>query len=314
MIEKYEFIDPQCVEIARDSKDARGLRNGTRVEYAYPVAKMCEWLGVSRSGFYEWRDRPASATASRREKLAAAIKEIFTTHRGRYGHRRIWVELARQGWRASKRLVRQLMRDQDLVPVQPKPYRRTTIPDADAAAATPDLVKRDFTADAPGRKLFGDISYIRTWEGWLYIASVIDAHTKAVIGWAMADHMRTDLICDALHMAARNYPINKDAIFHSDRGVQYMSQQFQEVLEHYQIRPSVGRTGICWDNALAESFWAALKNELVYQKVYPTRRKAYADIANYIELYYNRQRLHSGLDYKTPHEVYLEYLNQHQAA
>lgn len=157
-------------------------------------------------------------------------------------------------------------------------------------------------------------TYIPTWEGWVYLATVIDCHTKAVIGWAMDDNYQTPLIEKAMRMAARNYPIPGGAIFHSDRGSNYTSAQFANPLRSLGIRQSVGRTGICYDNAMAESFFGTLKNERVHRVIYATRKQAMADIAAYIELRYNKQRLHSGLDYKTPDEVYIEYLNRQQAA
>jgi putative transposase len=157
-------------------------------------------------------------------------------------------------------------------------------------------------------------SYVHTWAGWLYLATVIDCFNKEIIGYAMADHMRTDLICDALDMATRNHTLAKNCIFHSDRGTQFTSTQFANKLQELDMRQSLGRTGICYDNAMAESFFGALKNELIYRTVYPTRKKARADIARYIETFYNRRRLHSGLDYKTPSEVRTEYLNQQAAA
>ncbi len=190
---------------------------------------------------------------------------------------------------------------------QPRAYKRTTIRDQDADPAIPDLLGRDFSAPAPGVKLVGDITYIRTWQGWLYLATVIDCHTKAVIGWSMAEHMRTDLIADALTMATGNYRLAPGAVFHSDRGTQYTSAQFAALLKEHDMQASMGRTGVCWDNAMAESFFGALKNELVYRHVFPTRERARSAIAEYIEVFYNRQRLHSGLGYKTPLEVLQEY-------
>src|SRR5512132_3096948 len=162
-------------------------------------------------------------------------------------------QLVRWGERVSPELVRTLMRQLGLVACQPRPYRLTTIADA-AAAATPDLVGRDFTAAAPGTRLVGDITYVRTWEGWLYLATVIDCHSKRVIGWSMAEHMRTDLICAAITMAATNVQFAPGAVFHSDRGSQYTSEQFRAHLAAYGLSPSIGRTGVCWDNAMAESF------------------------------------------------------------
>jgi len=291
--EKYSFIDAEKAH--------------------YPVVKMCAWLQVSTSGFYAWRDRPASPTARRRARLARLVQAIFDDSDGTYGYRRVHAALARQGEQASPELVRAIMRELDLVPCQPRPWRPTTTLPGDPAAI-PDLVGRDFTADAPGRKLVGDITYISTWQGWLYLASVIDCATKACIGYAMSDHMRAELVTDALEMAARNYDLAPGAIFHSDRGSQYMSAVFAQTANRLDVRQSVGRTGVCFDNAQAESFNAALKVERVNRTVYPTRDHARADIARYIEFRYNRKRLHSALGYRTPQEAHDEYMNGQLAA
>jgi putative transposase len=280
---------------------------------ALTVLQMCVWLGVSRSGFYEWRSRPESATARRREELRLLIKKAFDDSDGTYGHRRVWAQLARWGVRAGLELVRALMRELGLVACQPRPWRPATTQQG-AAGPIPDLVNRDFSAEVPGQKMVGDITYIPTWEGWLYLATVIDCATRKVVGWAMDDHYRTPLIAAAIGMAARNTDLPVGAVFHSDRGSNYTSGEFAGVLEGLGIRQSVGRTGICFDNALAESFNAAVKVERVHRTVYPTRRKAREDIAGYIELRYNRTRLHSALGYRTPQEAHDEYLNRQLAA
>lgn len=184
MIARYEFIDAQKAH--------------------YPIVLMCAWAGVSRSGFYDWASRPSSATAERRRELAALVAWVFEGSDATYGYRRVHAELDRRGVPCSPELVRSIMRELDLVPCQPKPFRPTTTTPGDAAAV-PDLVRRDFTADAPGVKLVGDITYIPTWRGWAYLATVIDCHTKECIGWALADHLRTDLVVAALDMAAANY-------------------------------------------------------------------------------------------------------------
>jgi putative transposase len=298
--ERYEFI-----EVEKDAVDEAG-------EKKYTIAKMCIWLDVSKSGFYEWRARPESATAQRRAYLAALITQIFADSDETYGHRRVHAQLERQGEPCTPELVRRIMRELGLEPCQPRPWR-LALTEA-SAHLLPDLVARDFTADAPCEKMVGDITYIPTWEGWVYLATVIDCHTKGVIGWAMADNYQTPLIEDAIRMATRNYPIKRGAIFHSDRGSNYTSAQFANTLRSLGIRQSVGRTGICYDNSMAESFFGTLKNERVHRVVYATRKQAMADIAAYIELRYNRQRLHSGLGYKTPNEVYNEYLNRQQTA
>jgi transposase InsO family protein len=279
----------------------------------YSIVKMCAWMGVSTSGFYEWRDRPASATARRRDRLATLIEWIFNDSDQTYGHRRIHAALLRQGERLTPELVRAIMRELGLIPCQPRPFRPTTTVGGDAGPV-PDLVARDFHADAPGSKLVGDITYLPTCEGWLYLATVIDCHTKACIGYALAEHMRADLVIDALQMAARNYTLADDAIFHSDRGTQYSSRSFAEAAAALSVRRSVGRTGSCFDNALAESFNASLKVERVHRTVYPTREHARKDVARYIEFRYNTKRLHSALGYRTPQEVHDEYLNRQIAA
>jgi transposase InsO family protein len=277
------------------------------------IERMTSWLGVSKSGFYEWDGRRPSDAERRREELKIKIKTLFESFDGTYGYRRIHAELVRAGEHVGDELVRKLMRELDLVAVQPKPYKRTTISGA-ADLAVADLVCCDFTAEGPGMKLVGDITYIPTWQGWLFLATVIDCFNKEVIGWAMADHMRTELVTDALDMAARNQVLESGCIMHSDRGAQYTSAEYIATLGELGLQHSLGRTGICFDNALAESFFASLKNERVHQMVYPTRKKAKEDIARYIELFYNRRRIHSALDYRTPHEVRNEYMNSQLAA
>ena len=276
-----------------------------------PITRMCDALDVSTSGFYEWADRAQSARAARRELVAVHVRAAFDAGRGTYGFRRVHAIIARCNdpivASASPKLIRSIMADLGLVACQPRAWRTTTLNDG-TGAHIDDHLRRDFTAERPGQKLVGDITYIRTWEGWLYLATVIDCHSRTVVGWSMADNMRTPLICDALTMAATNIDLPDNAIFHSDRGSQYTSFEFAAHLTKLGLTPSMGRTGVCWDNALAESFFATLKNELVYRTVFSTREKARRAIAEYIEVFYNRQRLHSGLGYKTP----LEVLQQHQ--
>jgi putative transposase len=295
--EVYEFIDAEYATSPA----------------APAITRMCAWLEVSRSGYYEWRSRPESATARRREELKLLIQKAFDDSDGTYGYRRIWWQLARWGVRAGAELVRALMRELGLVACQPRPWRPSTTVQGQAGPI-PDLVNRDFGAEVPGAKMVGDITYIPTWEGWLYLATAIDCATRKVIGWAMGDNYKTPLITAAIEMAARNIDLPGGAIFHSDRGSNYTSGEFAAVLERLGIRQSVGRTGICFDNSLAESFNAALKVERVHRTAYPTRKKAREDIARYIELRYNRTRLHSALAYRTPQEALDEYLNQQLAA
>ena len=293
MSSKYEFIDGEKAN--------------------YPIVKMCRWAGVSKSGFYEWRDRPASATAERRAALAVRIHEIFADADGAAGYRRVHAQLERDGVEAGPELVRLIMAAEGLVACQPRPFRTTTIADGGVAGPV-DLCERDFTAEAPGSKLVGDITYVRTWAGWVYLATVIDCCTRMVVGYTMADHMRTSLVIDALAMARRNVDLVEDCIFHSDRGTQYTSADFAAYLESNKMRGSMGRRGQCWDNAMAESFFAALKNEFVYRTVFPTRGKAVSSIAHWIEIRYNRKRLHSGIGYRTPWEAHNSYVTRSRAA
>jgi putative transposase len=197
----------------------------------YPVLKMCGWLSVSRSGYYEWASREDSAAEKRRGFLRLLITKAFEDSHGTYGHRRIWAQLARWGVHAGLELVRRLMRELGLVPCQPRPWRATTIGDG-RQHVIPDLVARDFTAGVPGRKLVGDITYIPTWEGWVYLATVIDCCTKEVIGWAMADNMKTPLVTAAIGMAAVNVTFADGVVFHSDRGSQGGFNRSSQHLDH----------------------------------------------------------------------------------
>ena len=315
MSEKYALI---AAEWADEYEDPDVWADVVADGAPLSVAGLCKALDVSRSGYYDWVRATPSARAVRRAKVAEHVKAAFKLGRGVYGVRRVHAVLARsldpEVARVSPDLVRVLMRENGLHACQPRAYRVTTVQDRDAAPAIADHVGRDFTAEAPGTKLIGDITYVRTWAGWLYLATVIDCHTKAVVGWSMADHMRTDLVCDAITMAAGNVALLPGAIFHSDRGTQYTSAQFAAHLAKYNITASMGRTGVCWDNAAAESFFGSAKNEPIYRTVFPTRETARRAIAEYIEVFYNRVRLHSSLGYRTPEEVANEYHQSHALA
>lgn len=289
MIERYEII-------AREE----GSKPGD--PFYLSVKRMCSLLAVSASGYYNWKSRGITETAERRIALTVLIKAIFLKSRETYGYRRVAAQLARQGRPAGEELVRQLMRAADLQPKQRRAYKRTTVRDPEAAPA-PDLVRRDFTAAAPGWRLVGDITYIAVGSTFGYLATVIDCYSKAVIGWAFDRHMRASLAVEALEMAARNHRLEPNCIFHSDRGTQYTSKEFRKALKRLNLRGSMGRTGVCWDNSMAESVFASIKNELTHHARYETFAAARQDIANYIELFYNQTRLHSGLGYRTPNEV-----------
>jgi putative transposase len=303
VIEKYSFIDAEYAETP-----------GADTGGAPTIVQMCVWLRVSKSGYYDWRSRPQSAASKRRELLKVKIKALFEANNAEYGYRRMHATLVRGGEQCCPELVRYLMRELGLEPCQPRPWRHSLTEQDGRAGPIPDLVNRDFTAEKPGDKMVGDITYIPTWQGWLYLALVIDCATRKIVGWAMDDNYKTPLIIDAIEMAARNLDLPDGAVFHSDRGSNYTSARFAWALGELGIRQSVGRTGICYDNALSESVNGTLKVELVHRTVYPTYQKAREDIARWIELRYNRTRLHSGLGYRTPQEVMDEYLNGQEAA
>jgi transposase InsO family protein len=279
----------------------------------YKIAWMCRLLGVPRSSFYAWRNRAETATAARRRELAVLVQAAFEAGRGAYGCRRVAAQLNRDGHPCSVGLVADLMRELGLRACQPRAYKRTTVP-GEEPAASPDLIGRDFTAAIPGTRLVGDITYLRTGEGWLYLATVIDLATKMVTGWQLAEHMRTSLVTDALEMAITHGHAAPGAIFHSDRGAQYSSGEFARFCQAHGIRTSVGRTGVCWDNAAAESFFGALKNEMYYRQTFPGRTRARFAVVGYIEVFYNRKRLHSALGYRTPAEALTDYQDAATAA
>lgn len=255
----------------------------------YPIGWMCGLLGVARSSFYAWRRAAVSPSQQRWRRLGELVTHTFHAFRGVYGCRRIARHLNDAGHPCSIGTVAELMREAGLQAAQPRGYKRTTLPDP-AAAPAPDLIGRQFTADAPGQWLVGDITYLHTGQGWLYLATVIDLCTRMVVGWQLADHMRTSLVTDALTMAHNGRHLSPNAVFHSDRGCQYTSAEFGRWCTDHQVRNSVGRTGVCWDNAVAESFFATLKNEMYYRQFFRTRAKARFAVAEYIEVFYNRQR------------------------
>ncbi|MEU4198344.1 IS3 family transposase, partial [Kribbella sp. NPDC026611] len=259
----------------------------------YPVAWMCRLLKVPRSSYYAWRVRAQTPTAARRGELEIQVRRVFDQARQTFGCRRVTAQLNREGFDCSVGLVASLMRQLGLKAVQPRGYRRTTAP-GEQPVQSPDLLERDFAVSscAPGERLVGDITYLRTDQGWLYLATAIDLATRMVIGWQLSDHTRTSLVTDALQMAIQAGRVRPGAIFHSDRGGQYTSAEYVRFCRAHHIRTSLGRTGVCWDNAAAETFFAALKNDLYHRQTWPTRTQARTAVAEYIEIFYNRQRLH----------------------
>ena len=281
----------------------------------YPIGLMIAWAGVSRSGFYDWRDRPASARARRRQELAVIVRWHFEDSDGTYGYRRIAAAMNAAGQHVDASTVRSVMAEQGLVAAQPRSSGpRTTVRARDLEDVADEL-GGDFTATEPGVKLVGDITYIPTWEGWVYLAVVLDCFSKKVVGWALAEHMRTALVIDAMTMAIRNGHVRHGrTVFHSDRGSQYTSEEYRRFCSTRGITRSMGRTGVCWDNAYAESWNGTLKNERVNRMVYPTRQKAVQDVSKWIELRYNQKRLHSALGYMTPNQFHAAWESQQASA
>jgi putative transposase len=268
-------------------------------EKAWPVAWMCKRLDVSRSGFYAWVGRRPPERARRDQQLSVSISAIHTQSRGTYGSPSIRDELAKAGEPVGKKRVARLMRDQGLSGRPKKKFVRTT----DSAHELPvakNLVRRQFEAERPDRLWVADISYIGTWEGFLYLAVVIDVFSRRVVGWAIADHMRTELPLDALSMAVRDRCPPEGLVHHSDRGSQYASHEYQSALKQNAMVCSMSRKGDCWDNAMAESFFATLKNELLYRQPWPTKVRARAAINEYIASFYNGWRRHTGLGGLSP--------------
>ena len=267
------------------------------------VKRACELLKVSRTAFYaRLADKPGPR-AVRDAELTEQIIEVHERSRGTYGAPRVHAVLQREGEECGRRRVARLMRAAGLQGRHRRRRHLTTIPDP-RAAFRPDLIVRDFQPDPAGldARWCGDITYIPTEEGWLYLATVIDIASRRVVGWATADHLRTDLVADALKAACRQRRPIRPVIFHSDRGCQYTSQQFAALAAEFGVRLSVGRTGQCWDNALAESFFATIKRELLDTVTWPSKAVARTAIFDFIEGWYNLQRLHSSLGYRSPAE------------
>jgi len=268
------------------------------------VCKACAMLEVSRSAFYGWHHHTETTRAIADAKLAGQIVEIHKVSRGTYGAPRVTVALRQAGVGAGKKRVARLMAKGGLAGRARRRKVRTTISDPAAQGTMIDRLRRVFdpTSYELDRIYVGDITYIRTHEGWLYLATVIDLASRRVVGFAMADHMRASLVCDALRMAIELRHPAPGFIFHSDRGSQYTSKDFRALLGKHKGLQSLSRPRQCWENAVAESFFATLKEELVYRVVLPTREAARRVIFEFIEVFYNRIRMHSSLGYLTPAE------------
>ena len=266
------------------------------------VVRSCALLSVSRSAYYDWSNHTPSVHARTDDALRLHLRRIHTESRGTYGAPRVHQQLRQEGVHTARKRVARVMAVDGLEGRRKRRFKKTTISDAQAAAPWTDLLARDFTpADRPLNQAWvGDITYIRTWQGWAYLATVIDLASRRVVGFSVADHMRTSLIEQAMEMALTGRRPGPGLIFHSDRGSQYTSTAFRNLLARHLVRQSLSRPRQCWDNAVAESFFATIKTELVYRQSLATIPAARSAVFEYIEVFYNRKRLHSALGYLSP--------------
>lgn len=278
---------------------------------SYPVRMLCRVLRVSRSGFYAWLRRKPSDRELEDEQLRPKIVEAFKKGRGAYGSPRVKNDLVEQGYEIGRRRVARLMHDLGLQGVSPRKFKVTTDSDHSEKIA-PNVLSRGFEAEKPNRKWVTDITYIWTGEGWLYLAVVMDLYSRRIVGWSLADHMETRLCLDALEMALKSRTNVRGLLHHSDRGSQYASGDYRKVLASAGIECSMSRRGNCWDNAVAESFFGTIKNELIYRRPWLDRESAKEAISEYIEVFYNRIRQHSTIGYVSPAKF--EEMSQAEAA
>jgi putative transposase len=264
------------------------------------VGVQCRVLEVSRSGYYAWRDRPRSERSARHDRLMTEMRAIHAEkHKRSYGSPRMHEELRGLGHEVSENTVARLMKENGLRATTARKFRHTTDSNHGRPVAE-NLLDREFTATRPNEKWASDITYVETDEGWLYVATVEDLYSRKVVGWSLRDRMTSDLVESALEMAIGRRLPSGDLLLHSDRGSQYASGSYQELLKSQGITCSMSRRGNCWDNAPMESFYATFKKELVHQERYATREEARASIVEYIELFYNVERRHSSLGYVSP--------------
>jgi putative transposase len=268
----------------------------------HSITTMCRVLGVSRSGFHAWASRPPSARALEDERLLERIREIHKANRKVYGSPRIHAELVlADGERVGRKRVERLMRNAGITGLRPKKRGRTTIR-VPGVRVCEDLVDRAFLATTPNRLWVADITYLRTWEGWLYLVAVQDVFSRRIVGWSMADHMRTELVCDALQMALVRRRPEPGLIWHSDQGSQFVSLAFGQQARAAGIAQSMGSKGDCFDNAVAESFFATLKKELIHGRSWQTKAELRTEVFEYIETFFNRRRRHSTLGFLSPEQ------------
>jgi putative transposase len=266
----------------------------------YSISLLCRVLQVSRSGYYDWKDRPPSKRDRENAALTPRITQIHERSRGTYGYPRVHAELQALGVRCSRKRVARLMRIAGIQGCLRGRKRRTTTRHDKHATPAPDLVGRNFTATSPDRLWTADITYVRTQEGFVYLSFVLDVYSRRVVGWSISDSLRTELVVNALEMALWRRKPSSGLVHHSDRGAQYTALSFGKRLEEAGVVASMGRTGSALDNAISESFVASLKTELLHEYSFRTRAAARRAIFDYIEAFYNRQRRHSSLGYLSP--------------
>jgi putative transposase len=267
----------------------------------WPVSVMCRVLKVTRSGFYAWRRRKPSARSQRHEALLRKIRQVHQENRELYGSPRVHRALLINGESVSRNTIAKLMRQAKIRAKAKSRFIPRTTDSVHQKPVADNKLAREFQADAINRKWLADITYVPTDEGWLYLAAVLDVFSRRIVGWSMADHLEADLAIDALQMALLQRRVaGGDLLHHSDRGVQYASDDYQQLLSKHGIEVSMSGVGNCYDNAMMESFWATLKTELVHHEEYATHEQARGSIFEYIEVFYNRQRLHSSLGYVSP--------------
>lgn len=269
----------------------------------HPVATVCATLGVSRSGYYAYRANEARRRAkqARSRRLNHAIRTAFDEHRGVYGRPRLQQVLRTRGLRLGANHLRRRMSEMGLYAKPRRRFKTTTLSDHSRAVA-PNLLEQEFNAPSPDRVWCSDITYVRTWQGWLYVCVVIDLCSRKVVGWSVADHMRTTLVTEAFDRAVMVRRPSSGLIFHSDRGSQYASKALRRRLRRHDMRQSMSARGNCYDNAVVESFNDKLKQELIHRQPWPTKAVASLAIADYIERFYNPKRLHSTLGYVSPNQ------------
>jgi putative transposase len=275
---------------------------------------MCHVLGVSRSGYYEWLNRKSSRRALENQVLHEQIISLYKLSEGRSGSPKLTVELRDRGFHVSRPRVARMMRKMGIRSIVSKKFKVATTDSNHSFSISPNLLERNFAAEKKGQKWVSDITYVRTLQGWLYLTIIMDLYDRKIIGWSMSHGMDAEsTVIAAFKMAIKNRPVNPfELIFHSDRGVQYACDRFRTYLGHYNIIQSMSRKGDCWDNAVAENFFKIIKSEMINHSKYITRTEAKIDIFHFIEVWYNRRRKHSYLNYLTPEQF--ETLNQKLAA